>query len=313
MAWPLTCATDGFESRVRKNASRPETSPAAATAPMAMSRFRVMTRAGHDAAGATGRPRPLRRAPPRRRASRTGAEARPRPGSARAARRSPTPRPSGAGSPSCARPRTADVPAIPPRSPRSARRTAPAVGAPGRARPESEPSWRRRRRTARSHGESAQAAPRSRRRARPRGPTGRAGSRAPESRAARRRCGAAAIRGRPAPPPARGRALRYRSRARVRDRFEPAAVRVAGEDALRDLVGALLPPDAGLAPTGPELLAFLVGPADGYVVARPAGFVEREAGVADVRHHRMALRLDDSCSKDPLVERGGGFGVSSLE
>jgi hypothetical protein len=49
------------------------------------------------------------------------------------------------------------------------------------------------------------------------------------------------------------------------------------------------------------------------VVARPSALVEGEAGIADVRHHRVALGLDYACAEDALVEAGGRIGIVRLE
>jgi diacylglycerol kinase family enzyme len=45
------------------------------------------------------------------------------------------------------------------------------------------------------------------------------------------------------------------------------------------------------------------------VLFRPAELVEGEAGVAEVRHHGMALLLDDPGAEQPLVELGGAIRI----
>ena len=47
--------------------------------------------------------------------------------------------------------------------------------------------------------------------------------------------------------------------------------------------------------------------------AGASSFVEREARIAEVRHHRMALGLDDPRAEDPFVEPGELVRVVGLE
>ena len=90
------------------------------------------------------------------------------------------------------------------------------------------------------------------------------------------------------------------------------SARVAEEESDRDLVVALLVLDALLVEPPLDRGALLVGNAHGGVRTGSASLVEGEAGRPDVRHHRMALLLDDSRVEDALVERGGRVGVRRL-
>jgi diacylglycerol kinase family enzyme len=99
----------------------------------------------------------------------------------------------------------------------------------------------------------------------------------------------------------------------VDDRLELPSVRILEEDADRDLVIAFLPGDSFLVKAALERCLLLGRDPDAGVLARPAEPVEREARVAEVRHHRVAFALDDPGAQDAFVERGSHFGVVRLD
>jgi diacylglycerol kinase family enzyme len=75
-------------------------------------------------------------------------------------------------------------------------------------------------------------------------------------------------------------------------------------------VVALVPLEACVAEPSFDRVALFVGDTHAEVIAGAAPLVKRKAGVAEVRHHRVALSLDDARAENPFVEVDGRIGSS---
>jgi diacylglycerol kinase family enzyme len=78
-------------------------------------------------------------------------------------------------------------------------------------------------------------------------------------------------------------------------------------------VVALLVLDLRLVEPPPELGTLVLVHAECDVVSGAAGLVQRKRAEPCVRHHRVALRANDSRAEEALVERGGALDVRCLD
>ena len=92
-----------------------------------------------------------------------------------------------------------------------------------------------------------------------------------------------------------------------------STVGIAEEQSDGDVVIAFLGGDSLVVETALDCGALVLGDAHGRVTARTVGPVKRQAGRAEIRHHRMALCLDDARAEHALVEGRRALGISRLD